>query len=56
MKNGETYTRTCDGYVFRVVSQSRTVRGAHLQCVDATRVFGWYTFDEIRRGFRRGSK
>lgn len=53
IRKGDVLTRKCDGYVFRVVSVSRSTRGAHLQCVDATRVFGWYEFDAIEIGFTK---
>lgn len=51
IRRGQTFRRTSDGYVFRVESVSRVNRGAMLQCVDATMVFGWFTFDRIARDF-----
>lgn len=50
-RKGQTFRRLSDGFVFRVMSASRTVPGAFLVCVDASRIFGWYDADAIAAGF-----
>lgn len=52
-RKGQHFVRKSDGFVFVVTSSSRTAEGAVLQCVDATRIVGWFTFAAIARDFDR---
>jgi hypothetical protein len=51
MEKGQIYRRSCDGFTFVVVH--RTNEGANLQCLNATRLYNWYSDVEISRRFLR---
>ena len=55
-RKGDVLTRKCDGFRFIVTSASRKLRGAHLQCLDATRIQGWRWFDDIARDYTREAR
>jgi len=44
-------SRKSDGYVFRITSVSSVGGGCAMQCVDAAKVLGFWTFDAIARDF-----
>lgn len=50
---GQVFRRKSDGFVFRVETASRSCPGAHLQCVDAAGIFGWYDVPALARDFDR---
>lgn len=53
LRKGQLFRRRSDGFIFRVESVSRRSPGAHLQCVDALMIFGWYGLPEIQTNFER---
>lgn len=53
LRRGQQWRRKSDGYVFTVLCTSCTVPGAHLQCVDASQMFGFFYADVIARDFER---
>jgi len=53
LRKGMVFRRRHDGYVFRVESTGHDGAGGLLQCVNATKVYGWFWSDEIERDFER---
>ena len=51
IRKGQLFSRKSDGFVFRVESASRAKDGAAMQCVDAARIFGWFSTADITRDF-----
>jgi hypothetical protein len=51
LSKGQIWRRKGDGFVFRVTSANRSVPGASMQCIDATRIFGWFYAEAISIGF-----
>lgn len=54
-RKGQTFRRKSDGFTFLVVRASRVCPGAHLQCVDARLIMGWYDAPALARDFVRVS-
>jgi hypothetical protein len=44
------YIRKSDGFVF-VILKGRASHGASMRCVDAARIFGWFSAATIARDF-----
>ena len=53
LRKGLRLRRKSDGFVFEVKNTGCRGAGAFLQCVDATRIFGWFWKDAIELGFER---
>lgn len=55
-RKGQVYRRKGDGFVFVVMSASRSASGAFMQCLDAAMVYGFWSDEDRARSFDKVSK